>query len=255
MRKKLFEKKKLFSAPEEIALRTLICRDCGNIIETAEHPSQAYCPRCGGKRLNVKLFPEKINPEAEVATPRKKMFSTYLTPFEAKLKEFSGKTVDKSNFDDNELEKLKIFSDISDDSVTISPNAFETEKLFSKLTISVTKTLELDPAIMLGRSEKEDMIDKLEDNEKLPEKSIMIIKKAHNLPIESKFSETDESWVEDSNIIPDLETEYNNQSLGMEQFVKIIRDRYPDAPENIVDILVQRGAIFVDGSKVTIHKK
>lgn len=248
-------RKKLFSAPEDIQLRTLICRDCGNIIESAEHPSQAYCPRCGGKRLNIKIFPNKIDPEAETQEPRKKLFSSYLTPLEAKLKEFSGKTVSKNEFTEDELETTRFFSEVGEDSVTVSPSAFEIEKLFSKLTISVTKTLELDPAIMLGRSEKEDIIDKLEEHDKLPEKSIVVIKKAHNLPIESKFSETSESWVEDSNIIPDLETEYNNTSLGMEQFVKIIRDRYPDAPEDIMDILVQKGAIFVDGSKVTIHKK
>jgi DNA-directed RNA polymerase subunit RPC12/RpoP len=259
-RKKLFSKprKKLFSTPEQggITVRSLICRDCGQVIESAESPSQAYCPNCGGKRLNIKLFPEKINPEAEKSTEKKKLFSDYDSPFELKLKEYSGKSLSKEEiektFSEDEFETIKLYSNFEDGNISINESAYGMEKLFSKLTISVTKTLELDPAIMTGTVSKEDVIDKLEEHNDLPKKSIMIIKKAHNLPTESHFSDT---WVEDSSIIPDLETEYNNQSFGIEDFIKILRDRYPDAPENIVDILVQEGTIFIDGGKVTIHKK
>ena len=90
----------------------------------------------------------------------------------------------------------------------------------------------------------------------LPEKGIMILKKAHDItPRELHFSEDCCSdWISDSSIIPDLKLEYANQSMGIKQFMDILRNRYPDAPEDIIDQLISRDVIFLDGSQVTIKK-
>ena len=107
---------------------------------------------------------------------------------------------------------------------------------------------------MNGEFSKEEIIDKLED--KIPEKGIMILKKTHDIPVmeheEHHFSDIS-TWVEDSSIIPDLELEYNNTSFGIEQFIKILRERYPDAPEDIMDILQERGVIRLEGTQVTVQ--
>ena len=257
---KLFSdnRRKLFSSSPDcgIVLRELICKDCGHVIETAEHPSHAICPNCGGKRLDIKLFKTKEvedTPEVEKTFTRKELF---LSDYEKKLKTYSGKQIKKEEFDKLFSADLieKGFAEIVDDQVNISPFAFEAERTFSKLIISVTKTLELDPEIMRGDVKKEEIIDKLEDEGKIPEKEILILRKAHDIPVEHHYSEDEQdTWVEDSSIIPDLELEYNNQSFGMEQFIKIIRDRYPDAPENILDILVDAGTVRINGTQVTIQ--
>lgn len=288
-RLKLFSeapRKKLFSSEDEsvevngtdgIKLHDLICQDCGQVITTAETPTHATCPNCGGKRMIFKLFPTEnvVEPDLQEhlqeekiekgETPRKSLFENFLNPLESKLKEFSGKTIDKETFE-------KTFSDVeagkliernyamcdSEGNYSISDSAFEIEKTFSKLIISVTKTLELDPSIMNGDIKKEDIIDKLEEHEDLPEKGIIALKKAHGIPVieEHEYSDDEqESWLEDSSIVPDLELEYNNQSFGIEQFIKIIRDRYPDAPENILDLLSQVGTIRIDGTQVNIESR
>ncbi len=274
------ERMKLFSSEHEDAdvvaeeiLHELICQDCGHVITTAETPTHAVCPNCGGKRMILKLFPTKQEQEPELMdekdvdkdTPkdpvaeieRKSLFDS---PLENKLKEFSGQTMTTGEYektfseaDIRESLEEKGFAKVSDGQVTIDSSAYIMQKTFSKLIISVTKTLELDPSIMNGDIKREDIIEKLE--ERLPEKGIIALKKAHGIPIEEEhsYSEDADTWLNDSSIIPDLELEYNNQSFGIEQFIKIIRDRYPDAPENILDLLAREGAIQLDGTQVTIH--
>ena len=253
---------------EEI-LHELICQDCGHVIQTAETPTHAVCPNCGGKRMILKLVEEaelmdekdtdKDTPKDPVAEIERK--SLFDSPLENKLKEFSGQTMTTGEYEktfsealDRESLEERGFAKVGEDGqVTIDSNAYIMQKTFSKLIISVTKTLELDPSIMNGDIKREDIIEKLE--ERLPEKGIIALKKAHGIPIEEEhtYSEDADTWLTDSSIIPDLELEYNNQSFGIEQFIKIIRDRYPDAPENILDLLVEKGAIQLDGTQVTIH--
>lgn len=240
-------RRKLFSEGE--TLRTVICADCGYKMETAESPSAIYCPRCGGRRFNISLFPKK---------ERKAFLSDYDTDYEKSLKECGGKRMKREDFErtfsghtKDLLEKK--FANVEGDSVIVSPEAYGIEKLFSKLTISVTKTLELDPECM--RSGKEEVLQRLREDHGVPERGIVILRKAHGLPERHMFSEEcEEDWVRDSNIIPDLENEYNNQQFGIEQFVRILRGRYPDAPERIIDILADRGTIILSGSTITVHK-
>lgn len=266
MRKSIFSgtpRKKLFSEERNgengMTLRTLICQDCGTQVESAEHPSQAYCPNCGGKRMRIKFIPYSEPTVPEPVKTEEREFSIFLSDYEKKLKEFSGKSMKKDQFE-------KVFSDKADyllergfasaqgdDTIKVSGTAFEGERLFSKLIIQVTKIMDLDRDVTLGNIPKGDIIDHLAGEERIPEKGIILIKKAHGLiPRESQFS--DPSWVEDSSIIPDLFYEYGNKSFGIKQFVDILRNRYPDAPENIIDILVEKGVIFLDGSQVTVKQ-
>lgn len=236
---------KLFSQPEE-NVREYICKDCGTVVTSASNGVHLLCPNCGGKRFDVKLFK---------SVDRKNIFES---PYEKNLKEFGGKTISKNTFEktfstkaDDMIEKR--FATVDGDSVSISKDAYGIEKLFSKLTISVTKTLELDSDIM-GGCNKESVIDQLP----LPKKSIILIRKAHGIPeepIQHIFSENEgceENWIEDSSIIPDLQNEYNNQSFGIMQFVNILKNRYPDAPEDILDILANKGVIRIENNKITI---
>lgn len=249
---------------------TVICRDCGHTMVTEENVSHILCPNCGGKRFDLALFrggeadstptPDPVQiKEAKEQVQREPLFDSQ---FEKRLKKFSGETLEKGEFEKTFAEKSneaieKGFAEPQEDgSYRINEASYSMQKLFSKLTISVTKTLELDPAIMRGEIDKEEIIDRL--REKMPEKSIMILKKAHDLPIKT-FSEQPkdegESWLEDSRIINDLELEYNGQSMGIDQFLKILSERYPDRPENIIDLLVKAGTIRLDGSQVTIQSK
>lgn len=261
-RKKLF-RKKLFSSPEYnqggIRLRDLICRDCGTVIRTAEHPGAARCPKCGGKRFDILMFHDDKKEALEPGFTNNDIPEVKLTPLEVNLEKYQGKSLSKDQFTktfSNNAKDLieKGFASVDGDDVTISSNAYETQRLFSKLIVSVTKTLELDPEVIEGVVPKEDIIGSLD----LAPKQVTIIKRAHGLPIgdEREFNEEgeEENWVEDSSIIPDLELEYNDQSFGLEQFIKILRNRYPDAPDNIIDILINKGVISVDGGQVTIHK-
>jgi ribosomal protein S27AE len=264
MRKKLFSsapRKKLFSeernGDDGMTLRTLICPDCGTCIETAEHPSQAYCPNCGSKRMRIKFIPYSEPTVPEPVKTEEREFSIFLSPYEKKLKEYSGKELSKNEFE-------KIFSDKTDymlergfasvqgDNIKISETAFAGERLFSKLIIQVTKVMDLDEGVVSGRIPKADIIEQLDAHSIIPEKGIFLLKKAHGLiPRETQFSET---WLEDSSIIPDLYYEYGNKSFGIKQFIDILRNRYPDAPENIIDLLVDKGVIFLDGSQVTVKQ-
>lgn len=256
---KLFSQNKkrisLFSNPEEetVTLKKVKCSDCGFEMETASNVAQILCPKCGGKRFNI-VLPDKKSPIGTVEPIED-------TETESKLKLYSGQTIGKEQFQKefSNSEDLieKGFAIPDGDNVTISESAYQIQKLFSKLTITVTKELDLDPDIMSGLRDKEDVIEDLENHNDLPEKGIVIIKKAHGLmpPFESNFSETDgEAWLSDSSIIPDLKVEYENQSFGIKQFMDILRDRYSDAPENIIDLLVSHGAIRIDGNQITINK-
>lgn len=275
MRQKLFStgsilgssRIKLFSGdaprPETGTLRELICGDCGEVVVTAEHPSHAVCPNCGGSRLNIKLFPT-LHSEPKYDTTQYRLPLFPETPFETNLRDLSGKSISRVDFEKTFSDRSqdlieKGFANVVGDQVEISPYAYEAERVFSKMIISVTKTLELDPEITCHPEvRKEDIIDQLEGSGRLPERNIVILRKAHGLyPREASFSAENEGqitdWLNDSSIIPDLELEYNNQSFGVEQFLKIIRERYPDAPENILDILVENGTARLDGTQVTIQ--
>lgn len=261
-------RRKIFSSDNEggMTLRKVVCQDCGQELETSASSSRLICPRCGGKRFNV-VEPSVDHKESKES--HEKHFSifsddsynrTFMNPtnnLEKKLKTYSGKTLGKDEFE-------KTFSDSADDllekgfaiadgdRVKISDSAYATEKMFSKIIISVTKILDLDPSVT--EENKEEIIDGLHD--RIPEKGIIILKKAHGLEPKlfcDKCADSDaEQWIEDSRIIPDLKLEYGNKSFGIKQFMDILQDRYKDAPDNIIDLLTSKNVIRIEGNQVTI---
>ena len=270
-------RKKLFSAVssgEEV--KTVRCMDCGYKMETAASTSKIYCPKCGGTRFDVlcitespEVTPEPIKVEEEEKNfSRKSLFGNDIfqkefteptTEFEERLKEFSGKTI---KFEDCEKifsikpEELleKNYADIDDNGdIVISESAFLIDKLFSKLIITVTKELDL-PEI---NQPKECMIDSLSNN--ISPKGIIMIKKAHmispSLPIEEKPIEELGEWIKDSGIVGDTKIELGDkEDLKLDDFVDYLKSRYPDAPKGLLDHLMSRGLVKINGSRVNIVK-
>ena len=227
---------KLFSS----TLRTVKCQDCGEILETSANVSQILCPHCGGKRFNLYKKREPILTKGE------DLKESDLT---ANLKKFSGQTLSKGEFSKTFSEGLveKGYAKVVDNGYQISPYASEVEKLFSKLSITVTREIDLDPVITSGECPIGDAIRGIEG----PVKGIMLIRKAHGvMDVPTKG----DSWIEDSHIVEDLKAEYGGEDKGIKQFMDILNNRYPDAPENIIDDLVSRGAITINGNQITINK-
>lgn len=273
--------------------KKLQCRDCGFILETAAGTTDIACPKCGSRnRFNVlSLNPTPaVNPEAVKVEVNKikavtgkepgkkqleeagkcfsrrslfgddifqKEFSEPVDDFERKLKQYSGKEIPE-----NEVQRIfsctaedleeKGFAEVCSGNVKIYDSAFLQHKLFSKLIISVTKVLDLPP---IDRP-KIDIINDLEAGGTISPKGIMLIKKAHRIPVEASFSSTEEceSWLKDSGIIGDLKLEFGGSSMGVKEFTKLLDERYDDAPENIIDILIQKGVIKIQGNQVDILK-
>lgn len=279
-RRKLFSstpvRRKLFS---DNSIKTVICMDCGYVMTTNSTTAHLYCPKCGGKRFNVinemtevadtekksdnrrSLFEANIKAtrESGEGVDEQKEFSEPSDKLEEKLKLYSGKIiseeeVDKvfseTGYDIKDLVQKGFASITEDDQVKISDTAFLQSKLFSKLIISVTKILDLDP---IDRPKKE-FIDMLAEKKCLEPKSIMLIKKAHSIsPIikESEFSDTDE-WIRDSGIQNDLHLEFGGTQMELDKFKDILSERYDDAPEDIIDKLSNNNVIKLQGNIVEI---
>lgn len=279
-KRKLFSstpRKKLFSTAAEV-IKTVKCMDCGYKMETAASPTKLFCPNCGGTRFNVCSIPEspEVTPEPvkvveEKSFSRKsifgndefqKEFSEPNTEFEKSLKEFSGKTI---SFDDAEklfsvsAEELleKNYADLDNEgNLVISDSAYLIDKLFSKLIITVTKELDLEPCM----HNKESLIDSLADKGMSP-RGIIMIKKAHMIspseptPMIEDNKESLNDWISDSGIVGDTKIELGDKNdLKLEEFMDYIKSRYPDAPKGLLESLISRGLIKIDGNQVDIIK-
>ena len=270
-RRKLFSntkstRRKLFSESGQ-SKKTVICSDCGYKMETTAATTNILCPKCGGRRFNVErrffspegtpepvpteetrisLFSEKTDEERF-----QKSFSETDNKFELKLKKYSGTSIKTS-----ECERIfgvpatdlveKGFAEISGDSLNINKDAFLQSRLFSKLIVSVTKVLDLDPQGTCGGPEVG--IQKLENLGVNP-KGIILLKKAHGIcPTENP------SWADESGILNDLPIEFGGRTLGRSEFERTLGNRYPDAPHNILDLLSGRGIIKINGDHIDIIK-
>lgn len=275
-RRKLFSsdnRRKLFSVEEDPIkpdeIKKVICMDCGYSMETKASTTKIVCPKCGGTRFNV--IPDKAkveDPSLEKSEeqkeeengkdPEEREFSEPSNKLEEKLKTYSGKTIPGEeinklfsetglNADDLVEKGFASYTDNSD--IKILDTAYLQSKLFSKLIISVTKILDLDPI----DKPKEEIIDKLAEKDDFEPKSIVLIKKAHSLPImrESGFSDTVE-WINDSGIKNDLHLEFGGSQMDLDKFKEILSERYDDAPEDIIDKLNENNIIKVFGDKVEI---
>ena len=198
------------------------------------------------EKRKIKLFSDTAEEEAF-----QRVFSATDDELELKLKEYSGQTLHASDFASifgGSLSERYYSTDSETGDVTISPSAFLESRMFSKIVISVTKTLELDPAVM--NEPKEAVIDRLEESGKFSPKTIILLKKAHNIPAESD----NESYLKDSGITSDLPIEFGGRRMGKPEFERIMHERYEDAPTDIMEILKNKGIVRVDGDNVEIIK-
>lgn len=249
----LFSKtrRKLFSDNESVVLKEVKCRDCGTVVKTSANISRILCPSCGGKRMNI------ISNHSHC---KRSIFGGDALPdqgtkLEEALKTYSGCKVDK-----DVTEKLfgmssdvlceKGYSEDLGDSIRINEEAYLADKLFSKLTITITKEFDLNPTICspfgLSSGQKEDIISNLSSS--MSPKGIMIVKRAHGLVSPSGPSEfcEGEDWLRDSGILQDLPIEFGNRTLSDSEFTRMLSTRYDDAPSDILDKLESRGVINRD---------
>lgn len=291
-------RRKLFSDDEGLTLRPVVCEDCGFELQTAQSASSILCPKCGGTRFNIKWETDHEPYKKEVITERnplsedrildknrrslflnkeeeedefQRSFSEPDNEYERNLGLYSGKRIDASyseklfGISADEMEE-RGFGEVEGKELKISPNAYLQSRLFSKLIVSVTKVMDLDPTITCCGSElggpsledKERIIDSLADRGSISPKGIIIIKKAHGIvPISQQDSDIMkgdcDDWCKDSGILNDLKVEFGGSSQELPIFKKTIDERYPDAPSNILDLLKRHGIISLSGSnKVNI---
>ena len=254
---KTYSRKKLFSSLTEIQPNTegagsatnfgnseniYQCQDCKyEFAAPSETPSGTRCPNCGGNRV--------LRSNSEYAGQCE--FSDKTDEF---LKEYSGMTVDRTElqktFSDDELGSMINEGYAVEDEnggLYFTEVAYSQRKLFSELVISVSKELGLEPV-----NSKESLINKLLDNGNLPDKSIILIKRAHNVvPLDNSH---EENYLQDSGIKRDLRLMHGGDTMGIREFLKFLDEQYNDAPEDILDKLVSDNVIKISGSQVEILK-
>lgn len=263
---------------------TVVCQDCGYEVQTAASSTYLVCPNCGGHRFNQKYSntDKKFSDSGILSDGRRSLFqgsnsgnrvvlggnyplsrdfSDSTDSTDEFLDRFSGKTLTYSELQKeftergiNETPEEMINSgyacETSDGRVCFSEYSGIQRKLFSKLVISVTKELELEPV-----DSREALIQKLVDAHRLPEKSIILVKKAHSLPVGPDMSPIPgDDYIKDSGIENDLRLEYGGKTLPLLEFTNILHDQYNDAPVDIIDKLVSSGVIHIDGSQVEVNK-
>lgn len=232
---------RLFSGDKE---KSVACSDCGYRFKTFAHTTHLLCPKCGGTRFNI-VTPEVLGPEKDEEEWQKE-FAKTSDRFEIKLREFSGHEISGDKLQKEfgitpeEMEERGFSDTVGENTYKIHEDAFIQSRLFSSIVLSVTKTLELDPTVVCGKPE--DGIARLEEISDLCPKSIMILKKAHGI------SEGPDSWATDSGILGDLKLEMGGTKKSLPKFKEIINERYPDAPEGILDFLERKGIIRPSGN-------
>lgn len=232
-----------------------VCSDCDYEFAAEEDTtSNVICPKCGGSRvqLNSQVV-DDIHMEDE---PKSDEIGEY-------LEENKGKTLEK-DIVDNELSE-RGFSDRIGGVQGLIDAGYVTEqegnmvkfsdvaglqyKLFSELVISVSKEFSVTPI-----QNKESAIESLSG--RLSEKCMSALKKANK--IEEHKLETvnfsDKDYINDSGIENDLSAEYGGTSMKLKDFMNLLSTEYPDAPDHILDLLVNDKVIKITGSQVEIRK-
>lgn len=227
------------------------CPDCGHQFN---HPGDEnigiVCPRCGGDRCRLSELGQ-MDPDITSDTYTGDKLDDLLKDAEGKT--FSESSLLKLMSKHGINGDIKLFSDTgyanvnNDGSYTFNENALADRRLFSKIVISVVKEFDIDPNMS-----REMAINSL--SERMPERSIMLLKRAggYETPESVNFSAKD--FITDSGIANDLSTEYGGTSLPLKSFMSILSEEYPDAPDNIIDLLVEDKVIKINGSNVQINK-
>lgn len=287
-RRKLFStsepraRRKLFSdeSVKTNGLQELICMDCGFRTSSFANPTTMLCPKCGGKRFEVvkmTISPiqaeKKVEPYETVSRGEEKSldsrrsvlneteesyqraFSYTTDELELKLKEFSGKTLSSEEFEKEfgktctatELEDRSFCTIGEDGDIAIDKDAFVRSRMFSKIIVSVTRELDLDPEIVGCKDPfKREMIEGFSRDDRFCPRGIMILKKGHSLPLD----EENNAWLHDSGICCDLKSEFGGTHPSIEEFKRTLDERYPDAPEDIVELLKKKGIIGEEANGV-----
>lgn len=222
------------------------CYDCGEkFLSGSRTPSGVVCPKCGGSRVVQLEDVITDNATDEI------------------VKEFSGREISRES-----LQKLFTergitesidslinsgYASLNDKGmVCFSEDAWLTRKLFSELVISVTKELHLIPT----EGKVEELIHGLEERGNITPKGIILVKKAHGfnpeMMNESRFSDTD-AYIKDSGIENDLKLEYSGKTMPLHEFMDILNNQYNDAPDDLLDRLVETGVVKITGSSVEIN--
>lgn len=231
------------------------CWDCDTEFEASSRiPRGVVCPNCGGLRV-VQL--------EDVITDTEEQHE-FSDATDELLKEFSGKKISK-----RDLQKLFTERGITDTidnfcnsgyaslndegQVCFSERPDLTRRFFSELVISVTKELHLVPT----EGKIEELIHNLEEKRRISPKGIILVKKAHgiippNVPSQTEFSET-ETYIKDSGLANDLKLEYSGKTIPLKEFMEILNTQYNDAPDDLLDKLVETGVIKISGSQVEIN--
>lgn len=227
------------------------CPDCGHQFNAPGTENiGVICPKCGGDRCRLSELGQ-MDPDITS--------DTYVSDkLDGLLEEVEGKTFSETSLLDIMNKHgingdIKLFSDTgyayinNDGSYTFNENASADRRLFSKLVISVTKEFDIDPNM-----NREMAINSL--SERMPEKSILLLKRAggYDEPETVNFSAKD--FITDSGIANDLSTEYGGTSIPLKSFMNILNEEYPDAPDNIIDLLVEDKVIKINGSNVQVNK-
>jgi hypothetical protein len=122
--------------------------------------------------------------------------------------------------------------------------------MFSEIVISVTKEMHLVPA----ENKVEELIDELEGHNNLGPKGIILVKKAHGLvPRGEVVRSFSDNYLEDSGLASDLKLEWGGKRMALKEFMDILNTQYNDAPDDILDRLVDSGIIKITGSQVEIN--
>lgn len=245
--------------PEKIGLE-YTCPDCNcEFVSDEQYVDGVICPKCGGNRCRKK---DSVN---ENFSPASKLEENAFSDYEADeldelLAKYKGKSINEDDLA-TELNSLGIYDEVGGvkglvdagyatvdgDQVCFSDISDFQRKMFSKLVISVTKEFDINPI-----DRKESPLDTL--SERLPEKSIMILKRAHSINEPEAVNFSDKNYLRDSGISSDLAMEYGGTSIPLKEFVKLLNDEYPDAPDDIIDQLEKDKTIKVNGGKVSISK-
>lgn len=243
---------------------TFACPDCGTTFRSQEqYVDGAVCPNCGGRRCRVvgNDVGGVSNEEGQSVEEENAFSDLTGDELDEVLSRYKGRLVDEEELN-AELHALGVYDEVGgvnglvdsgyakwdkDGQLMFSEVADFQRKLFSKLVISVTKELDIDPII-----NRESAIDSLA--EKFPGKPIMILKRAQSSIAPEVTSFSDKSYLKDSGIESDIKVGYGGQTMTIKDFMNLLNEEYPDAPEEIIDLLESSKAIKVNGGKVLISK-
>lgn len=219
------------------------CPSCGWIGPDED----GVCPNCGSPYHSTGYCCEECQEEVEERDDDEtgevlKKFSNRTVSRELVERTFSERGIDMTI---DQLVNSGYASEGELGQLCFSERPDLTRKLFSKLVISITKELDLDPI----KPSSEVIDDYLSSS--LPSKSIVLLKKAHCLGQPTIGCESD-NFIKDSGILKDLKIEFGNEPISLSKFKTILGDRYNDAPTSLFDDLQRGGMIRIIGRNVEL---